>query len=252
MRTDIATVSGGLGLLGLWGLWVWLGVATGDGRAFWQPRILLWVWGGAGLSLLVQFSPQEIARGFQDLASVLVRQEPAWHPLVNEAAQLADLGRRRQHPGLEEAQITDPLLSRGVKWLVDGYDNAALQTLWADDALRLEERFTTAQRLLRALALAATSLGLLGAMMELIHAFLVAQEPSRAGASLALALVAVFYGGLLAFLVAQPLSGRLEQAQIWERRRRAVALEAVLAIQQGISPHLLFQRLSAQTLETAA
>ncbi|CAK0779163.1 chemotaxis protein MotA [Gammaproteobacteria bacterium] len=252
MKMDMARVSSGLGLLGLWILLIGLGIATGEWRAFWQPRVLLWVWGGAGLSLLVQFSPQEIIGVFKELASALIRREPTWRALINEAAQLADIARRRQHLGLEEAKIADPLLARGVQWLVDGYDAAALRTLWADDAQRAEAHLTEARRLLRSLALAAASLGLLGALVGLIQAFLGLQEPLRAGMGLASALVAVFYGVVLAFLVAQPLAGRLEQVGVRERRRRAVALEAILGIQQGVSPHLLFQRLTAQTTGPSA
>jgi chemotaxis protein MotA len=98
----------------------------------------------------------------------------------------------------------------------------------------------------------APTIGILGAVLGLIHVMENLTEPSKLGAGIAVAFVATIYGVGSANLVLLPLSKKLHHRLDEELCRRELILEGVLGVQSGVNPYYLEQKLRSFVGEEAA
>jgi chemotaxis protein MotA len=89
----------------------------------------------------------------------------------------------------------------------------------------------------------APTIGILGAVMGLIHVMENLSDPSKLGAGIAVAFVATVYGVGSANLIFLPIGTKLRMQASRNARRREVLLEGILAIQEGLNPRLIDQKL---------
>lgn len=89
----------------------------------------------------------------------------------------------------------------------------------------------------------APTVGILGAVLGLIHVMENLSDPSRLGAGIAVAFVATVYGVGTANLVLLPVASKLRARAQRRARRRDLITEGVLAIQEGQNPRLIDQKM---------
>ena len=68
-------------------------------------------------------------------------------------------------------------------------------------------------------------------------------DPTNLGSGIAVAFVATVYGVGSANLIFLPIATKLRTIAAREARRREVILEGILAIQEGLNPRLIDQKL---------
>ena len=89
----------------------------------------------------------------------------------------------------------------------------------------------------------APTVGILGAVLGLIHVMENLSDPSNLGSGIAVAFVATIYGVGSANLLFLPLGARLRARAARLARRREVLLEGIMGIQEGLNPRLIEQKL---------
>jgi chemotaxis protein MotA len=89
----------------------------------------------------------------------------------------------------------------------------------------------------------APTIGIVGAVLGLIHVMENLSDPSKLGAGIAVAFVATIYGVGSANLFILPIAKKLVHALNRELALREMMIEAILGIQAGINPHYLEERL---------
>jgi chemotaxis protein MotA len=89
----------------------------------------------------------------------------------------------------------------------------------------------------------APTVGILGAVLGLIHVMENLTEPAKLGAGIAVAFVATIYGVGSANLVLLPLSKKLNNRLNDDLSHKEMILEGVLGIQSGVNPYYLEQKL---------
>ena len=82
----------------------------------------------------------------------------------------------------------------------------------------------------------APTIGILGAVIGLIHVMGNLTDPAKLGAGVAVAFVATIYGVGSANLILLPLASKLRQRAEAATRRREMLIDAALAVQEGINP----------------
>jgi chemotaxis protein MotA len=87
------------------------------------------------------------------------------------------------------------------------------------------------------------TIGILGAVLGLIHVMENLSDPSKLGAGIAVAFVATIYGVGLANLFCLPVARKLSNRLNHELSVRAMILEGVVGIQSGLNPHFLEEKL---------
>ena len=97
----------------------------------------------------------------------------------------------------------------------------------------------------------APTVGILGAVLGLIHVMENLSDPSKLGSGIATAFVATVYGVGISNLVLLPIATKLKRKITLEKERKTLIAEGCLAIQEGLNPRVLEDKLRAMSGEHA-
>ena len=97
----------------------------------------------------------------------------------------------------------------------------------------------------------APTIGILGAVLGLIHVMENLADPSKLGGGIAVAFVATVYGVGAANIFFLPFANKLKRKLTLEKERKTLIAEGVLSIQEGVNPRVLEEKLRALTGEEA-
>ena len=128
---------------------------------------------------------------------------------------------------------------------IDGADSTAMRESLEPAIAQVEESGEDAAKVFEAAGGFSPTIGIIGAVLGLIQVMSNLSDIAKVGEGIATAFVATIYGVGFANLIALPIGGKLKM-----RNREAVAakelmLEGALAIQQGLNPKLIRERLSS-------
>jgi len=176
-------------------------------------------------------------------------KKPAQEPgaLVDEIVGYANLARRDGILALERSAATasDPFLSKAMAMAIDGADSNALRDTMEITISMQEEQGEDAAKVFEAAGGYCPTVGIIGAVLGLIHVMSNLSDIGAVGRGIAAAFVATIYGVAAANIVFLPLAGRIKLQLREEMNLRQLALVGVLAIQEGMNPKLVRERLLA-------
>lgn len=167
--------------------------------------------------------------------------------LMTQLVELATIARRDGVLALEGklAEIKDPFLKRALQFLVDGVEaSVARDALEIEIEVEAEER-TVGSKLYENFGGFAPTVGVLGAVLGLIHVMENLDNPDAIGPGIAVAFVATVYGVGAANLIALPMANKLKRKVALEKERKTLIAEGVLSIQEGLNPRILEEKLRA-------
>ncbi len=221
--------------------------ALGGSRvdALLQYSAALVVFGGTLAALLVTYSVRDVVATLRAALGTFRRPQV---DLAELGTTLLTLSSRAHRHGLvtidgEAEAIEDSFLREGLTFAIDETSpNALREVLAAESQARLAAEEAPA-RVLEAAAGYAPTLGILGAVLGLIHAMGNLGVPGTLGGGIAVAFVATVYGVGTANLILLPLAGRLRERAALSAQRREVMTVAICAIQQRTHPRVLARKL---------
>jgi chemotaxis protein MotA len=140
--------------------------------------------------------------------------------------------------GLESVADTelDPYARKGLQLLVDGAEPEALRSILEVDFLTQESRDIQAAKVFECMGGYAPTIGIIGAVMGLIHVMGNLANPSQLGSGIAVAFIATIYGVASANLVLLPTANKLKAIAHRQARYREMLLEGLLSIAEGENP----------------
>ena len=201
--------------------------------------------GGTLAAVITSFPSKDLKRAFRQSIRVLTKGTKPLAPMVPIMVELARKSRREGLLVLEAEALKsdDRFFKQAVLALVDGTDVATLRGL-LENVIDQEEQFQEPGAMLfEAAGGYAPTIGILGAVMGLIHVMQNLSDPSKLGSGIAVAFVATVYGVGSANLLFLPFANKLKMKIREESRRKEMILEAVCAIQEGLNPHHIEKRL---------
>ena len=203
--------------------------------------------GGTMGACAVAFPMPDFLKGLKMAGMAFKNKKDDTNDLIKQVVDLASVARREGVLALEQklAEIKDPFLKRSVGFLVDGVDAAV-----ARDALETEihhefESSTTAAKVWESAGGFAPTVGILGAVLGLIHVMENLSDPSKLGGGIATAFVATVYGVGAANLFFLPIANKLKRKIGLEKERKTVIAEGVLSIQAGLNPRVLEEKMAS-------
>jgi chemotaxis protein MotA len=140
--------------------------------------------------------------------------------------------------GLEsvaEAEF-DAYARKGLQLLVDGAEPVSIRSILEVDFLTQEDRDIQAAKVFESMGGYSPTIGIIGAVMGLIHVMGNLADPSMLGSGIAVAFVATIYGVGLANLLLLPVANKLKAIAGRQSRYREMLLEGILAIAEGENP----------------
>ncbi|TXH96508.1 MAG: flagellar motor protein [Pseudomonas sp.] len=130
----------------------------------------------------------------------------------------------------------DPYARKGLQLLVDGAEPEAIRSILEVDLYTQEARDIQAARVYESMGGYAPTIGIIGAVMGLIHVMGNLADPSKLGSGIAVAFVATIYGVAFANLLLLPIGSKLKAVAARQSRYREMLLEGILSIAEGENP----------------
>lgn len=209
------------------------------------PAALI-VFGGTIGAVLVQYPFPTCTAAMR--AALATFKPPPQDPgaLVDEIAGYAQQARRDGILSLEKVSETasDPFLRKALTMAVNGSDSQSLRETLEVAISQEEEHGEDGAKVFEAAGGYSPTIGIVGAVLGLIHVMTNLSDMAAVGTGIAAAFVATIYGVAMANIVALPLGGRIKLRVREQANVREMTLVGVLAIQSGMNPKLLRERLA--------
>src|SRR5690606_31367514 len=166
--------------------------------------------------------------------------------LIQEITGLAMKARRDGILSLEDQlpSVQHPFLRRALVMAVDGLDSKTMRDNLEGMLDRIDEDGERPAKVWEAAGGYSPTIGIIGAVMGLIHVMQNLSDVTAVGKGIAVAFVATIYGVGLANLVFLPASTKLKLLHRAELGKLELMMEGALAIQEGQNPNLIAEKLS--------
>ena len=217
----------------------------GHAGSLFQITAFVIVIGGTLGAIMLQNPLAVFLRGMRmaKWAFVPPQQDPTY--LIQQVSEWSNIARRGGLLALEPAieNLDDPFAKRGLQMLIDGAEPEALrETLQVEvDAYEGQQRM--AAKVWESAGGYAPTIGILGAVLGLIHVMENLSDPSKLGAGIAVAFVATVYGVGFANLFFLPIANKLKYIIGQEILLREMLIEGLVAVANGENPRLIERKL---------
>jgi len=237
---DLATL---IGLVGIALVLVGAIVSGGDLGLFINPPSLIIVIGGTLAATVIRVSLKQFLGSFKvGLKAVLHKSEPP-EKLIEEAVGLANVARKEGILALENQEISDPFLKKGVSMCIDGHPPEVVQQMLSKDINLTIERHDIGVNMFKAIGDYAPAMGMIGTLIGLVQMLANMEDPKTIGPAMAIALLTTLYGAVIANGFALPISEKLKGISAEERLNKHLILESISSIQAGTNPRVMEQLL---------
>jgi len=216
-------------------------------KALIQPTAAMIVLGGTFGAAFVSFPLPAIIQAFKDVKIAFLPNKIDHEGVVKDIINYATKARRNGLISLEqEAQSAkDQFIKKGISLVVDGIDPQKLRETLEADIMAYEEHSKHSIEFYEAAGGYAPTIGIIGAVLGLIHVMNNLSDSSKLGGGIAVAFVATIYGLMTANIICLPIGTKLKIRMKEEILRRVMILEGLIAIQNGENPHFIEQKLKA-------
>jgi len=210
-----------------------------------QPTALLIVCGGTLGAVLLQSPYHIFKRGMQMAKWVWVPPVIEQKRLVDQILNWSQLSRREGLLALENSipGLKDEFVKKGLQLLVDGADPERIRELLEVEINTFEEEWRQSAKIWESAGGYSPTIGILGAVMGLIHVMENLSDPTKLGAGIAVAFVATIYGVGLANLVYLPIAGKLKYYISRMVSSREMLIDGLVGIAVGDNPRIIEGRL---------
>lgn len=171
--------------------------------------------------------------------------------LVEEIANLGDVVRKSGPLGLENVEVTHPLLQKGTQYVTDGYEPRFIRESLERERDLSIERLTEGQRVFKALGDSAPAFGMIGTLVGLVQLLANMDDPSTIGPAMAIALLTTMYGAIIANLVCLPIADKLDAKLAEEEINLSLVIDGIAQVRENKSPTLIREMLLAYLPEKA-
>ncbi|WP_288450329.1 flagellar motor protein [uncultured Pseudomonas sp.] len=208
------------------------------------PAALIVVGGTLG-AVLLQTRLPVLRRALTMLAWVFVPPRLDLTGGIRRVVNWSNVARKEGLLGLEPlvAREADPYAAKGLQLLVDGTEPEALRSILEVDLYGQEDRDIAAAKVYEAMGGYAPTVGIIGAVMGLIHVMQNLADPSQLGSGIAVAFVATIYGVGFANLLLLPVGNKLKALAQQQSRYREMLLEGLMSIGEGENPRSIEMKL---------
>jgi len=205
------------------------------------------VFGGTFGAVFLSFPLENVIGGFKDLKTVI--KEPPQDPskIIQQITQYANKARKEGILSLEKETKTvdDPFLSKALTMAVDGVEPHLIREAMETELAYLDEHGKISAKVFLAAGGYAPTIGILGAVLGLIHVMENLNDPSKLGAGIAVAFVATVYGVGSANLLFLPMATKLQVRHRHQMIVKEMILEGIVAVSTGENPRLIEEKLNS-------
>jgi len=242
---DISTI---LGLLLAFGA-ILGGQALEGGKieSILQETAALIVIGGTFGACMVQFPLSVFLTSMKSVGKAFIAPKVTNKEIIAEIIRYANKARRQGIISLETdtENASDPFLKKALNMAVDGIEPKTLRETMEMEMTNMEEEGEHPIKFWEAAGGYSPTIGIIGAVLGLIHVMENLTDPSKLGSGIAVAFVATVYGVTLANVVYFPIAGKLKLRHRAEMIAKEIILAGVISILEGENPRLIEDKLKS-------
>jgi chemotaxis protein MotA len=220
-------------------------IEGGQISLFVQPAALMIVVVGTLAAVLLHYPLPVFMRGVRMAKWAFRQPESEAEALIRRVVQWSHTARQESVLALEKYvyMTRDPFQKTGLQLLIDGADASKLRDTLDVQIIGFETAERQAARVWESAGGYAPTLGILGAVIGLIHVMQNLADPSKLGTGIAVAFVATIYGVGLANLVFLPIANKIKFTIARRVTEREIVTDGLIGIAQGDNPRIIEARL---------
>lgn len=225
----------------------------GDASLFTNSVALLIALGGTVAATTLSSSRMTAVHALSAMNRMFVAGAYNSGAIATEMIQLARLAKVQGISAIEpeDLKVKDAFLVKGLRLVADGVEPERLEELLRLESSILSEKRAAAERMFRVMGTYSPMFGLVGTLIGLITMLKGLTDPRAIGHGMSIALMATFYGVLLAGLIFLPLAGKVRTMDLDERLQRDQIIAGLLAIRLGQNAEYVRETLDVFTQRSA-
>ena len=196
---------------------------------------------------LVSIPPCDVKPAIQALIKTIKPPKNDFHGVMEKILELANLARREGLLALESftgGTEGHPFLRKCLALAIDGSSADVIKETAEIDMMIAEEEANAGAKFWETWGGLCPTVGVLGAVLGLIHVMENLDNPAAIGPGIAVAFVATVYGVGYANVICLPLAFKLKRYLQFDQLMRSMILDGVVGIQSGAAPGALRSRLA--------
>jgi len=164
---------------------------------------------------------------------------------IDKLVNWSNIARKDGLLGLEEIAETEPdlFVRKGMQLLVDGTEPEVIRNILEVELDSREHHDMQAAKVYESMGGYSPTIGIIGAVMGLIHVMQNLADPSKLGSGIATAFVATIYGVGLANLFLLPFGNKLKSIAMSKSHYRDMIIEGIVSIAEGENPRNIESKL---------
>lgn len=139
--------------------------------------------------------------------------------------------------------VSDPFIQKGLHLLIDGNSAEKIREVLEIELNTWENLRWQSARVWESAAGYAPTIGILGAVLGLVHVMQSLGEPAKLGAGIAVAFIATIYGVGFANLLFLPIAGKLKILIAQQVAMREMVIDGLSMIANAENPHFIENKL---------
>jgi chemotaxis protein MotA len=231
-------------VIGLGGILLGQVLEGGHLRSLLQPAAFVIVMVGTVGAVLLQSGLSNFARGLKMVHTAFMGA-PDDDVLARNMAMWSATARREGFLSLERYLTgeSDPFVQQGLRMIIDGVDPVVMRELLSQDIAAYEAQEKLAVRVWESAGGYSPTIGILGAVLGLIHVMENLTDPAKLGSGIAVAFVATIYGVGFANLIFLPIGGRLKAMVNREVQKREMLADAFVGMANSENSRVIEERM---------
>ena len=201
--------------------------------------------GGSFCALLISYSMDEIKKVMPLLSEAFKEKSFSGVEVIKIFTSLSRKARREGLLSLEDEiiQIEDEFLKKGLQMVIDGIEPETIKEILELEVDEMAMRHTAGANVFQTWGAYAPGFGMIGTLIGLIQMMQNLSDAATIAIGMGKALLTTLYGSLLANLFCQPIAANLRNKSEKEVAMRSMVVEGILAIQSGVNPRIVEEKL---------
>lgn len=237
-------------LIGIGGILLGNVLEGGHFGALLQGTAAIIVFGGTLGAVMLNSTEQDLSMA-KKLIHFAFRDKVDFNrsEIIEEIVKLSGIAAKEGALELEKklSSMTHPYMKTVFRFVVDGVDPGQMKEIMEEQISIEEETKLAGAKVFSDAGAYAPTIGILGAVLGLIHIMANLTDTSSLGSGIAVAFVATIYGVASANLLFLPMANKIKRKITEDAVTQEMILAGALGITRGIYPSLLREKLLAYT-----
>jgi chemotaxis protein MotA len=232
-------------LVGIGGILLGNIIEGGHVASLVQGAAFVIVFSGTFGAVLVSSSMDDFKKGLSLFKKSFFKHDDKADFKIKSVVEMSKIARKDTVLSLESKmnEVSDPFMAGILRAVIDGVDSKTIRNIFETAILAEEEVEMAGAKIWLDAGGYAPTIGIIGAVLGLIHVMGNLSDTSKLGAGIAVAFVATVYGVASANLIFLPIGNKIKKRIQHESQVKMMILEGILEIPSGLNPVIINQKM---------